>query len=115
MEEDREKFLKCPFCGGLPGPLEEIETPFRDIIDGGHCSCGAIYVFDRSGRKLGEAYSEALVLAYDWDYDRAFSAPEGDYEEAVIRYNNRIKMYLTGEGSHIDRFPKFYFIKRKKV
>jgi hypothetical protein len=95
---------------------EDIKTPFGDVIEGGRCeNCGAVYVYDRTGRKLGEAYTEALVLAYEWDYDRAFSAPEGDYEEAVIRYNARIGRFFLGEGSFKDKMAKFYFVKRKRV
>ena len=93
--------------------MKEVETPVGGSIDAGRCGCGAIYVFDRSGRQLGEAYSEALAMAYDWDYDRAFSTPEEDYEEAVVRYNPRFCKYMEGEGSPKDRSPKYCFIKRK--
>lgn len=113
-EDYRENLLKCPFCARLVGMPEDIKTPFGDVLEGGSCDCGAVYVYDRSGRKLGEAYADALVVAYDWDYDAAFSAPEGDYEEAVIRYNARIRRFLSGEGDFRDRSGKFYFIRRKK-
>lgn len=106
--------LRCPFCGQSPGIPLDINTPFGDTVEGGNCPCGAVYVYDRTGRKLGEAYTEALVYAFDWDYDAAFSAPEGSYEEAVIRYNVRVNRYLEGEGNFKDRCAKFYFIRRKK-
>jgi hypothetical protein len=102
----REKVLKCPFCGEIIGMPEEIKTPFGDTLEGGRCGCGALYVFDRTGRKLGEAYSEALALAFDWDYDTAFSTPVEEY---------KVGKFMGGEGDYRDRSSKFYFIKRKVV
>lgn len=113
--EDRSKVLRCPFCDRIPGVPTEIPTPFGDTVDGGNCECGAVYVYDRTGRMLGEAFTEALVLAFEWDYDAAFSAPEGSYEEAVIRFDPRIRQFLAGEGDYRDRCGRFYFIKRKKA
>lgn len=113
-DEYRETVLKCPFCNEFPEPPGDVKTPFGGAVEGGRCSCGAIYVLDRTGRMLGEAFSEALAYAFDWDYDAAFSAPEGFYEETVIRFNQRGRKYLMGEGDFKDRFPKFYFIKRKQ-
>jgi|Deesub1362A_J573_1020465.scaffolds.fasta_scaffold00168_57 hypothetical protein len=110
----REVILKCPFCGEVPEPMSEIDTPFGDTIEGGSCGCGAVYVYDRTGRKLGESYTEALVLAYDWDYDAAFFTAEEEYEEAVIRFDIRMRKFLGGEGNFRDKSPKFYFIKKKK-
>lgn len=111
----REKVLKCPFCGEIIGMPEEIKTPFGDTLEGGRCGCGALYVFDRTGRKLGEAYSEALALAFDWDYDAAFSTPVEEYDEAVIRFHSKVGKFMGGEGDYRDRSSKFYFIKRKVV
>lgn len=115
LVEDRSKILRCPFCDGIPGVPTDISTPFGDEIEGGNCKCGAVYVYDRTGRKLGEAFTEALVLAFDWDYDAAFSAPEGSYEEAVIRFNPRVRKFLEGEGDFRDRSSRFYFVRRKRA
>lgn len=105
--------FKCPFCeqplaspAGMKAGLEDVE--------GGRCGCGAVYVYDRTGRKLGEAYSEALLLAYGGDYDRAFSAGEGEYEELILRHHRRLNKFIEGEGGRMDRSPKLYFIRRKK-
>ncbi len=64
---------------------------------------------------LGEAFTEALVMAFEWDYDAAFSAPEGSYEEGVVRFNPRVTQFLLGEGDARDRSPRFYFVRRKKA
>jgi hypothetical protein len=116
MEKDlsdyRETVLKCPFCGEYLEMPDKIETPFGGDLDGGTCSCGAVFVFDETGRMLGEAYSDALAFVFEWDYDAAFSAEEDDYEEAVIRYNSRIGKFVGGQGSFRDRGSRFFFIRR---
>jgi|GEM_PF-815307 len=111
----RDKYLKCPLCGQTPGIPSDIDTPFGGEVEGGNCDCGAVYVYDRTGRMLGEAYSEALVMAFDWDYDAAFSAPEGSFDEGVVRYNGRTNQFFEGEGDVRDRSARFYFVRRKKT
>ncbi len=113
-KEYRDRILKCPFCMGPLNVVENIETPFGDEVDGGSCRCGTVFVYDRSGKKLGEAYMEAIAMAYDWDYDAAMEAADGGYEEAVARYDARHGKYLLGEGGRFDRNPKYYFVKRKR-
>lgn len=112
MSDYRERVLRCPFCEGDPGEPRKVDTPFGASLDGGVCPCGAVFVFDETGRMLGEAYSDALAFAFGWDYDAAFSAEEEDYEEAVIRYNAKIGKYMGGQGDFRDRSSKFFFIKR---
>lgn len=112
---EREKFLKCPFCGAPQMPPMEINTPFGGSVDGGRCECGAVYVYDRTGRKMGEAYQDAIALAFDWEYDAAVAAGEGEFEEGASRYSARARAFLSGEGDFRDRMPKFFFIKRKKA
>lgn len=110
----RDVVLRCPFClVPLDGHVE-IETPYGGEIDGGKCGCGAVYVHDRSGRMLGEAFTDAVAMAYDWDYDAAFGGAEDSYDEFVIRVDKRLKKYLAGDGGPRDRSPKYYFIRRKK-
>ncbi len=113
--EERSKILQCPFCAEIPSVPMEIDTPFGSTVDGGNCPCGAVYVYDRTGRMLGEAFSDALALAFEWNYDAAFSAAEGSYEEGVVRFNSRARKFMTGEGDPRDRSARFYFIRRKKA
>jgi hypothetical protein len=104
--------FRCPFCDAPLPPPEEIKMQFGET-EGAICPCGAVYVFDRTGRKLGEAFTEALLLAYEGDYDRAFSAEEGQYEEMVMVYNQKIQRFFLEEG-RLSRGGKYIFIKRKK-
>lgn len=119
MREDiyREKVLTCPFCMKPVMPPMEIETPFSDTIDGGICgTCGAIYVYDRSGRMLGEAMTSALAFAYNWDYDAAFYDDGPGYKEVVVRFDAKLKKFMVDQASHarVDRNPKYFFVKRNK-
>lgn len=113
-EIDRDKILRCPFCKVTIGEIRDIEAPFGSTLEGGACACGACFVHDRTGKLLGEAYMDALAMAYDWDYDAAL-AGEGGYEEAVIRFDSRFCRYFLGDGGPMDRSAKYYFIKRGGV
>lgn len=112
---ERDKHLACPFCRlSLEGP-SEISLPFGSKAEGGKCQCGAVYIYDRSGRMTGEAFSDALLLAYEGDYDKAFGADDEDYEEVTVSHARDRGRYVTGEPSLNDRNPKFYFIRLKRV
>ena len=97
------------------GEPVEIDTPFGGTVDGNRCACGAVYVYDRTGRMLGEAFSEALAMAYDWDYDKAFEAPEEDREEAVINYIAKVRQFVRNEDTRFTKAPRFVFIRRKRL
>lgn len=112
MPGDSKEF-RCPFCDRLLEPPIEIKSGY-EVFDGGKCLCGAVYVYDQTGRKLGEALTQALIYAHNGDYESAFSNEEG-YEEAVIRYNQRLGRFLPGDGGRLERSPKFYFLKLKGV
>jgi hypothetical protein len=108
------KVLKCPFCKTPLSGCLEIETPFGDTTEGGFCGCGTTFIYDRSGRKLGDAYMEALAMAYKWDYDAALKGADGGFNEAVVRYDPKFRKYFIGDGDRSDRNPKYYFIQRKR-
>jgi hypothetical protein len=109
----RDDILRCPFCLVPIAGHVEIKTPYGGEIDGGKCNCGTVYVCDRSGRMLGEAFTDAVAMAYDWDFDAAFEHGEESYEEFVIRFDKRVNKFMAGDGGPLDRSPKYYFIKRK--
>jgi len=68
-----DNILRCPFCELPLGVLEEIRTKFGNIIEGGRCGCGAVYVYDGSGHNVGDAYVDGLTLVCNGDLDRAWS------------------------------------------
>lgn len=112
-KEYRDRTFRCPFCLAPLGVEEDMPTPFGDTVDGGRCACGARFVYDRSGKMLGEAYMEALAFAFDWDYDAALSGGEGSYDEEVVRFDPRMGKYFLGDGGKFDRSPKYYFVRRR--
>lgn len=114
----RDRILKCPFCERALSGTTPIDTPLGDTVDGGFCPCGAVFIYDRSGKRQGEAYMDALALAYNWDYEAAVSGGgEGNegFEEASIRYDAKVQMFFDDQGGRSTRDPQFYFIKRKRT
>jgi transcription elongation factor Elf1 len=115
-KEYRDKVFRCPFCFEAVICYEDMDTPAGDTMDGGFCeNCGAAFAYDRTGKRGGDIYMDAVALAYEWDYDKAVEGAEGGYEEAIVRYNPRVGKYLLGEGDRRDRSPSYVFIKRKKA
>lgn len=108
---ERYRVFTCPFCGQRPEDPHNIEMHFGTTT-GGMCRCGAVYVFDETGRMLGQAFVEALALLYGDDYDKAFSSvPEEEYEEEIISYDPRRKIYYNGSNI-FERSSKFLFLKK---
>lgn len=84
----RSRKPECPFCGRFFERPRDIKTKIGNIFAGGKCECGAAYVYDRSGRNLGEAYVDAMVYACDEDWDKAWQlTPEEDYEIRSVHYD----------------------------
>ena len=111
MRFDRYRTLSCPFCGRSvegPGP---IDMPLGGEAAGGRCECGAVYVYDETGHQLGGAFNDALVLLYG-NYDAAYSALEGEYEEETVTYERKTGRYVQGSASGPS--PKYLFLKKTK-
>ncbi|MEC4675630.1 MAG: hypothetical protein VST72_01730 [Nitrospirota bacterium] len=87
---DNPDILACPFCKSPIDKPREIENGFGDTFTGGKCVCGAVYIFDRSGHNLGEAYVDGLAYACDGDWDKAWGLiPDEDYEVRELSYDGR--------------------------
>ncbi len=81
---------KCPFCGRIFERPGDIKTGLGSAFSGGRCECGAVYVYDRSGHNLGEAYVDGLVFACNGDWETAWQlTPEIDYEIQSFYYYER--------------------------
>ena len=82
--------INCPFCEQPISEPLEIKTSFGSTFTGGKCGCGAVYVFDRGGHNLGDAYVDALAYACNNDWDKAWSLiPDEDYEVREFSYDRR--------------------------
>jgi hypothetical protein len=107
-----DNILNCPFCRRPIDAPREIKTVLGNTFAGGKCECSAVYVFDRSGHNLGEAYVDALVYACNDDWDMAWSLiPDKDYEVRERSFDSR-----RGRFSNLQRRPTatFLFVLVKK-
>lgn len=107
--------LRCPFCERPLSEPEEIMSRFGNMISGGKCGCGAVFVYDRSGHNLGDAYVDALSLLCDDDMDKAWKlVPEKDYEVLELSYNSRRNKFGRGGVSRGRPSPMYLFVKMKE-
>ncbi len=107
--------LQCPFCERPIEEPREIQSRFGSSISGGRCECGAVYVYERSGHNLGDAYVDALTLACEGDMDKAWSlTPDKDYEILELTYNTRRNKFGRESVSRGKPSPVYLFIRLKK-
>lgn len=108
-----DNILRCPFCSRPIDEPREIKARFGNTFTGGSCECGAVYVFDRSGHNLGDAYVDALTYACNEDWDRAWSLnPDEDYEVKELSYDSRRNKF---SGNPRRSAGAFLFILVKKA
>ncbi|MEW6001069.1 MAG: hypothetical protein AB1638_00235 [Nitrospirota bacterium] len=87
MQRGRRREARCPFCDRPIDVPHEVKTESGNYILGGKCECTAIYVFDRSGHSLGEAFVDVLNYACEGKCDNPWDLiPGEDYEEILLRY-----------------------------
>ncbi len=117
FREDKGELTKprCPFCNEPFDPPYEISTELGFFI-GGVCNCNAVYVYDVSGKNLGEAYMDALSYACKENWELALSLePEKDYNEVYIRYNYNNHSVLKNSGYGVRGIKgEIVFIKLKR-
>lgn len=84
--------LQCPYCNNFL--IRPVEIRFKNMeLTGGICTCGSVYLYDRTGRNLGEIYLDALTFLCRGDLDRALALAPEDYEDTDFEYDfqtNRI-------------------------
>ncbi len=109
-----DNLLNCPFCRR---PLEapgEIKARFGSSFEGGRCECGAVFVYDRDGHSLGDAYVDALGLLCDDDWERVWSlSPDEDYEVLELAYDSRRRKF-GNERRRMANSPVFLFLRLKE-
>lgn len=104
--------LDCPFCSRVLDEPREITTDIGSTFSGGRCACGAVFVYDRSGHNLGDAYVDVMAYACDYDWERAWSlVPGEDYEIQELNHDTRRNKYTRAQRRNI---PTFLFVRLKK-
>ena len=112
---DENSILRCPFCDNPIEEPKELRSSFGSTVTGGRCACGAVYVYDRSGHNMGDAYVDALNLACEGDLDKAWSmTPDEDYEILELTYNTRRHKFGREAVSRGRPSPGFIFVRLKK-
>lgn len=110
-----DDIIECPFCSSLIDQPREIKTNFGNTFEGGKCECGVVYVFDRSGHNLGEAYIDAMNYACEGDPDKAWSLiPDKDYEIREMSFDVRRKKLSERARKNAATYV-FIMIKKDKV
>lgn len=103
----RRRPLQCPFCDNyLRNP---VDLNFKSLeITGGMCTCGAVYVLDRTGHNLGEITMDALQFVCKGNIDRALELNPEEYETVEFDYDNTTN--TTGSRGAKGKLGKLLFI-----
>ena len=109
VREDKDEPARCPFCREFLKFPEKVKTALGECM-GGRCSCGAVYVLDPTGHNVGEAYLDALALAFG----EAWNDASGDtYQEAVFQFDPRTyRLSPVQDIRRMDSTGKMVFIKK---
>lgn len=106
----RRRALQCPYCDNYLG--KPIDINFKSLdITGGMCTCGAVYVLDRTGHNLGEIYMDALQFVCKGDIDKALQLNPGDYES--LDYDYDAVSNTTGRLGSKGKLSKLLFVRLK--
>jgi len=112
---DENSILRCPFCDRPIDEPQDMMSRFGNTITGGRCACSAVYVYDRTGHNMGDAYVDVLNLACEGDLDKAWSlVPDEDYEIMELTYNTRRHTFGREAVTRGKPSPGFLFVRLKK-
>jgi len=86
-------------------------TP-TDIVQGGTCECGALYLSDPTVKNVGLMMAQALVAAADMlKKEIRDLVPEEDYQDAVLSYDWRNHRSTGVSKGYMDGSGRLYIIK----
>lgn len=104
----RARPLQCPFCDTyLRAPID-INVKGTELT-GGICTCGAIYVLDRTGHNVGDVFMDALTFVSKGDIDKALSLDPEDYES--VEYDYDVHANTIGRTSKTGKAGKLVFVR----
>ncbi len=109
----RRRPLQCPFCENPLAPPLDITMGSLELT-GGICTCGAVYVLDRTGRNLGATFMDALNFACKEDYDRALSLTPEEYETETLDYDPFSNTASVSEVRAMKKIPRLFFVRLRK-
>ena len=111
---EREKAMapRCPFCEADLKRPEPMQTGDPEQVQGGTCSCGAIYLVDPTGKNVGTVMAQALIMAADMLRKKVSDLdPESDYEDAVLSYDYRTHRSTGKVTGYMDGYGRLYMMR----
>ncbi len=109
----RRRELQCPFCDNLLAPPIDINFKAMELT-GGICTCGAVYVLDRTGHNLGEIFMDALTFVCRGAVDKALSLNPEDYETVDFDYDVHTNTVSPGRY-RARKIGKLLFVRLKNL
>ena len=112
VREEKNAPPSCPFCGAPLTRPEEMKISPTDIVQGGRCSCGALYLSDPTGKNVGLMMAQALVAAADiLKKEIGDLVPDEDYQDAVLSYDWRNHRSTGVSHGYMDGSGRLYIMK----
>lgn len=103
---------RCPFCDAdlkRPGP---VTVSAGETVQGGSCSCGAVYLVDPTGKNVGTIMVQALGIAADTLSKRMEELlPDEDYTDAILSYDWRTHRSYGVSAGYMDGYGRMYILK----
>ena len=112
VREEKDAPPSCPFCGAPLKRPEQMKITPTDVVPGGRCSCGALYLSDPTGKNVGLMMAQALVAAADiLKKDIGDMVPDEDYRDAVLSYDWRNHRSTGIAHGYLDGSGRLYIMK----
>jgi hypothetical protein len=103
----------CPFCNALLERPSEIKINSVEKAIGGTCrTCGALSIFDPTGKNLGEVMVQALDLAArELSKDVSDMIAGEDYDDVILNYDLRTHRSSGKARGLMNRHGCLYILK----
>jgi hypothetical protein len=111
----RAKQILCPFCREeVPAPRRVMAVFTPEGCLAGHCSCGAVYAVDETGRLGGQALFDAQAVLCDGDLQLAMTLETG--KQVDVRSRRFGAQAIRHGGGRFNRTAdnaRAWFVRRR--
>lgn len=106
---------RCPFCEAALQRPESIEIGDGERMQGGACSCSAVYLVDPTGKNVGTVMAQALAMAAGMLRKKITELdPAEDYEDAVLSYDWRTHRSTGPVSGYMDGYGRLYVMRVRR-
>lgn len=106
---------RCPFCDAALKRPEAMQGGESEQVQGGSCSCGAVYLVDPTGKNVGMVMAMALNIAAEKLGKRISDLDsENDYEDAVLSYDWRNHRSIGKVTGYMDGYGRMYVVRMRE-